>query len=149
MNKIMLAYSGGLDTSCILTWLQETYQVPVIAYCADVGQKEDFDEVSKKAMNTGASKCIVEDLQETFIKDYVYPAIQANALYEAVYLMGTSLARPCIASGLITAALKEGCDTIAHGATGKGNDQVRFELAAKSLAPHLKTIAPWREWQFT
>lgn len=149
MNKILLAYSGGLDTSCILTWLKETYKVPVIAYCANVGQEEDFAAVEKKALKTGADKCIIEDLRESFIKEYIFMALQANALYEATYLMGTALARPCIAHGMITTALKEGCTAIAHGATGKGNDQVRFELAIKSLAPQIKTIAPWREWQFT
>ncbi len=149
IKKILLAYSGGLDTSCILTWLKETYKVPIVAYCANVGQEEDFKEVEKKALKTGADKCIIEDLREAFVKEYVFTAIQANALYEGIYLMGTALARPCIAHGMITSALKEGCDAIAHGATGKGNDQVRFELAAKSLAPHLQTIAPWREWQFT
>lgn len=148
MNKILLAYSGGLDTSCILAWLKENYKVPVVAYCANVGQDEDFKAVEQKALNTGADKCIVEDLREPFVKEYVFTALQANALYEGTYLMGTALARPCIAYGMITAALKEGCDAIAHGATGKGNDQVRFELAVKSLAPHLKTIAPWREWKF-
>lgn len=148
MKKILLAYSGGLDTSCILTWLKEKYGVPVVAYCADVGQKEDFDAVKAKALKTGAEKCIVDNLQWDFVENYIYPAIKANALYEAIYLMGTSLARPCIAKGMITAALKEGCDAIAHGATGKGNDQVRFELAVKSLAPHLEVIAPWRQWEF-
>lgn len=148
MKKILLAYSGGLDTSCILTWLKEEYKVPIVAYCADVGQQEDFEAVNVKAIKTGAEKCIIEDLNETFVKDYIFKAIKANALYESFYLMGTSIARPCIAQGMITAALKEGCDTIAHGATGKGNDQVRFELAVKSLAPHLNVIAPWRLWKF-
>ncbi len=149
MKKILLAYSGGLDTSCILTWLKETYKVPIVAYCANVGQNEDFKEIEQKALKTGAEKCIVEDLQESFVKEYIFTALQANATYEASYLMGTALARPCIAHGMITAALKEDCDVVAHGATGKGNDQVRFELATKSLAPHLTTISPWREWQFT
>lgn len=148
MKKILLAYSGGLDTSCILAWLKEKYQVPIVAYCADVGQKEDFDAVHIKALKTGADECMVEDLKEDFVKSYIFPSIKANALYESIYLMGTSLARPCIAQGMITAAIKTGCDTIAHGATGKGNDQVRFELAVKALAPQLKIIAPWREWQF-
>jgi argininosuccinate synthase len=148
MKKILLAYSGGLDTSCILTWLKETYNCEVVAYCADVGQGEDFDLVHKKALATGAVKCIVDDLKQNFVTNYIYEAVKANALYEGVYLMGTALARPCIAEGMITAALKEGCDAIAHGATGKGNDQVRFELAVKALAPHLQVIAPWREWNF-
>ncbi len=148
MNRILLAYSGGLDTSCILVWLKEKYKVPVIAYCADVGQDDDFEAVSVKALKAGAQKCIVDDLKQTFVTDYIFPAIKANAIYESVYLLGTSLARPCIASGMITAALKEGCDAIVHGATGKGNDQVRFELAVLALAPQLKIVAPWREWEF-
>ncbi|HEY9785225.1 MAG TPA: argininosuccinate synthase [Candidatus Obscuribacterales bacterium] len=149
MRKILLAYSGGLDTSCVLTWLKETYGVPVVAYCADVGQGEDFDKIHEKALHTGAEKCIVDDLKHEFVSKYVFESVKANGLYEGVYLMGTALARPCIAKGMIAAALKENCDAIAHGATGKGNDQVRFELAVKSLAPHLKIIAPWREWPFT
>lgn len=148
MKKILLAYSGGLDTSCILTWLKEKYQVPVVAYCANVGQEEDFEQVHTKALKTGAEKCIIDDLKAEFVKDFIFPSIQANAVYETVYLMGTSLARPCIAKGMVEAALREGCDFIAHGATGKGNDQVRFELAVKSLAPQLGVIAPWREWQY-
>lgn len=148
MKKILLAYSGGLDTSCILTWLKEKYQVPVVAYCANVGQEEDFAAVHSKALATGAEKCIIDDLKAEFVTDFIFPSIQANAVYETVYLMGTSLARPCIAKGMVEAALREGCDYIAHGATGKGNDQVRFELAVKSLAPQLGVIAPWREWEF-
>lgn len=148
MKKILLAYSGGLDTSCILTWLKEKYQVPVVAYCANVGQEEDFEQVHAKALKTGAEKCIIDDLKAEFVKDFIFPSIQANAVYETVYLMGTSLARPCIAKGMVEAALREGCDFIAHGATGKGNDQVRFELAVKSLAPQLGVISPWREWQY-
>lgn len=149
MKKILLAYSGGLDTSCIMTWLKETYGVPVVAYCANVGQGEDLQAVAEKAIKTGAEKCIIDDLTNDFVSNYVFESVKANGLYEGVYLMGTSLARPCIAQGMITAALKEGCDAIAHGATGKGNDQVRFELAVKALAPHLQIIAPWREWSFT
>lgn len=149
MKKILLAYSGGLDTSCILTWLKEKYNVPVVAYCANVGQDEDFDAVVEKALKTGAEKCIIDDLCSDFVSNYVFESIKANGVYEHTYLMGTSLARPCIAQGMITAALKEGCDAIAHGATGKGNDQVRFELAVKSLAPQLQIIAPWREWSFS
>ncbi len=148
MKKILLAYSGGLDTSCILTWLKETYKVPIIAYCADVGQKEDFAKVHEKALKTGAESCIIEDLKSNFVKDYVWDALQANGIYEFDYLLGTSLARPCIAAGMVAAALKNGCDAIAHGCTGKGNDQVRFELAVKSLAPQLTVIAPWRTWEF-
>ncbi len=148
MKKILLAYSGGLDTSCILAWLKETYNVPVVAYCADVGQDEDFEAVKAKAIATGAEKCIVHDLKKDFVENYIFPAVKANASYEFIYLMGTALARPCIASGMVEAALKEGCDAIAHGSTGKGNDQVRFEFAVKSLAPQLQIIAPWRSWQF-
>jgi argininosuccinate synthase len=148
MKKILLAYSGGLDTSCILAWLKETYNVPVVAYCADVGQNEDFEAVKAKAIATGAEKCIVDDLKKDFVENYIFPAVKANAVYESVYLMGTSLARPCIAAGMVEAALKEGCDAIAHGSTGKGNDQVRFEFAVKSLAPQLEIIAPWRTWSF-
>ncbi len=149
MKKILLAYSGGLDTSCILTWLKETYNVPIVAYCANVGQDEDFDKVVEKAIATGAEKCIIDNLCQDFVENYIYESIKANGVYEGSYLMGTSLARPCIAQGMITAALKEGCDAIAHGATGKGNDQVRFELAIKALAPQITVIAPWREWDFT
>ncbi len=149
MKKILLAYSGGLDTSCILTWLKEKYNVPIVAYCANVGQTDDLSGVEEKAMKTGADKCIVEDLRADFVENYVFNSIKANGVYESTYLMGTSLARPCIAEGMVTAALKEGCDAIAHGATGKGNDQVRFELAIKALAPHIEVIAPWRTWTFT
>lgn len=148
MKKILLAYSGGLDTSCMLVWLKEKYNVPIVAYCADVGQNEDLSVVKEKANAAGVEKCIIQDLKNEFVEKFIFPAIKANAIYETIYLMGTSLARPCIASGMITAALKEGCDTIVHGATGKGNDQVRFELAVKALAPQLKVVAPWREWEF-
>jgi argininosuccinate synthase len=148
MKKILLAYSGGLDTSCILTWLKETYKVPIVAYCADVGQDEDFEKVKAKALATGAESCVVDDLKNSFVKDYAWTALKANAIYEFDYLLGTSLARPCIAAGMVKAALLHGCDAIAHGCTGKGNDQVRFELAVKSLAPHLEVIAPWRTWKF-
>lgn len=148
MKKILLAYSGGLDTSCILTWLKEKYGVPIVAYCANVGQLDDLSEVEGKALKTGADKCIVEDLKADFVENYVFESVKANGIYEGTYLLGTSLARPCIAQGMVTAALKEGCDAIAHGATGKGNDQVRFELAIKALAPHIQVIAPWRTWEF-
>jgi argininosuccinate synthase len=148
MNKILLAYSGGLDTSCILKWLAEEYKVPIIAYCADVGQREDFDAVKAKALTTGAQDCVVDDLKQSFVKDYVWTSLKANGVYEYDYLLGTSLARPCIAAGLVETALQTGCDTIAHGCTGKGNDQVRFELSIKSLAPHLQVLAPWRTWKF-
>lgn len=149
MKKILLAYSGGLDTSCILAWLKEKYEVPIVAYCADVGQEEDFEAVKAKALATGAEKCIVDDLKKQFVEEYIFQSIKADAYYESVYLMGTALARPCIAAGMVEAALKEGCDAIAHGSTGKGNDQVRFEFAVKSLAPQLEIIAPWRSWSFT
>lgn len=149
MKKILLAYSGGLDTSCILKWLSTTYQVPIVAYCADVGQGEDLQKVHDKALATGAQSCVVDDLKAVFVKDYVWTALKANGVYEHDYLLGTSLARPCIATGMVEAALKNDCDAIAHGCTGKGNDQVRFELAVKSLAPHLEVIAPWRTWQFS
>ncbi|MFN8657189.1 MAG: argininosuccinate synthase [Candidatus Obscuribacterales bacterium] len=148
MKKILLAYSGGLDTSCILTWLKETYNVPIIAYCADVGQDEDFEKVHAKALATGAEACVIDDLKSSFVKEYVWQALGANAIYEFDYLLGTSLARPCIAAGMVKAALLHGCDAIAHGCTGKGNDQVRFELAVKALAPHLEVVAPWRSWPF-
>lgn len=148
MNKILLAYSGGLDTSCILKWLAETYDAEVVAYCADVGQKEDFEEVKKKALALGAVDCIIDDLKAEFVEEYVFTAIKGNTVYESEYLLGTSLARPCIAKGMVEAALRNDCQAIAHGATGKGNDQVRFELGVKALAPHLKVIAPWRTWEY-
>lgn len=144
--KVVLAYSGGLDTSIILKWLKETYDAEVIAYCADVGLDEETDGLEEKALKTGASKVYIEDLREEFVKDYIYPAVKANALYESKYLLGTSLARPVIAKRQVEIALKEGADAVAHGATGKGNDQVRFEAAFKALAPQLKIIAPWRIW---
>jgi len=146
VNKIVLAYSGGLDTSVILKWLKLHYNAEVIAYIADVGQDEDFEEIKKKAIATGASKVYVKDLKEEFVRDYVFPVIKANAIYEGKYLLGTSIARPLIAKHQVEIALKEGADAVAHGATGKGNDQVRFELTYKFLAPELKIIAPWREW---
>ncbi|MBT8214744.1 MAG: argininosuccinate synthase [Acidimicrobiia bacterium] len=144
--KVVLAYSGGLDTSIILRWLQETYDADVVAYTADVGQGEEVDEAIEKAYATGAVEAIAEDLTEEFVSDYVFPALRANAIYEGYYLLGTSLARPVIAKGLVDTARRTGADAIAHGATGKGNDQVRFELAAYALSPGIKVIAPWREW---
>lgn len=147
-KKIVLAYSGGLDTSVILKWLVERYKCEVIAFCADVGQEEDWEEIKQKGLSCGASKVIIQDLKEEFVKDYVFFAIKAGARYEDWYLMGTSLARPLIAKAQVEIALKEGADAVAHGATGKGNDQVRFELTYAALAPHLKVIAPWREWEF-
>ena len=144
--KVVLAYSGGLDTSVILSWLKEEYEADVIAYTADVGQGEEVAEAEKKALATGAVAAVVDDLREVFVTDAVYPAIRAAAVYEGEYLLGTSLARPIITQGLVATARDHDADAIAHGATGKGNDQVRFELSTAALAPDLKTIAPWREW---
>ena len=146
INKVVLAYSGGLDTSVILKWLIETYQCEVIAFSADIGQEEELDTVEEKAINTGASKVYIDDLKETFVKDYVFPAYRANAIYEGQYLLGTSLARPLIAKRQIEIAQSEGADAVSHGATGKGNDQVRFELTYLALDPQIRIIAPWREW---
>jgi len=145
-EKVVLAYSGGLDTSIIIPWLKENYDCDVIAYVADVGQDDDIEAVVEKAYATGASKVIVDDLRQEFLTDYVFPAIQAGAVYEHKYLLGTSLARPIIAKYQVAAALREGATVVAHGCTGKGNDQVRFEHAYQALAPELKVIAPWREW---
>ncbi|HSR68762.1 MAG TPA: argininosuccinate synthase [Acidobacteriota bacterium] len=147
INKIVLAYSGGLDTSVMLRWLKETYGCEVVAYAADVGQGEELDGLQAKALKTGASKLYVEDLREEFVRDFVFPAVQANAVYEGVYLMGTSLARPLIARRQIEIARAEGADAVAHGATGKGNDQVRFELTYHALEPSIKVVAPWRHWE--
>lgn len=145
--KVVLAYSGGLDTSVILHWIKETYDAEVVAYTGDVGQMdEDLDAVRAAALETGASEAVVEDLREAFVEECIFPALKANAVYEWYYLMGTSLARPVIARGLVQAAERFGADAIAHGATGKGNDQVRFELAAYALKPDIRIIAPWREW---
>lgn len=146
INKVVLAYSGGLDTSVILRWIKEEYDAEVICYTADVGQGEEVAEAKAKAMATGALDAITEDLTEPFVRDYVFPAFRANAMYEGYYLLGTSLARPVISKGLVELARETGADAIAHGATGKGNDQVRFELAAYALKPDIKVIAPWREW---
>ena len=145
-EKIVLAYSGGLDTSIIIPWLKENYDAEVIAVAADVGQAEELDDLREKAINTGASKIYIEDLTEEFITDFIYPTLKAGAVYEGKYLLGTSFARPIIAKRLVEIAEKEGASAIAHGATGKGNDQVRFELTVKALAPHIKIIAPWRIW---
>ncbi|CDG23196.1 Argininosuccinate synthase [Xenorhabdus poinarii G6] len=148
IKKIVLAYSGGLDTSAIIPWLKENYgNCDVIAFVADVGQsREDLDGVEQKALLSGASECHVVDLREAFIKEYVYPVLKTGALYEGSYLLGTSMARPIIAKAQVELALKVGADAVAHGATGKGNDQVRFESTYTALAPHLKVVAPWREW---
>ena len=145
-KKVVLAYSGGLDTSVVIPWLKENYDCEVIAMCADVGQGEDLDAAAKKARSIGASKAYVEDLRTDFVRDYVYPAIRAGARYEGSYLLGTSLARPIIAQRQVEIALVEGADALAHGCTGKGNDQVRFELTYQALAPQLEIIAPWRIW---
>ncbi|HMK50400.1 MAG TPA: argininosuccinate synthase [Thermodesulfovibrionales bacterium] len=148
LNKIVLAYSGGLDTSVAIKWLREKYKAKIIAFCADLGQGEDLEEVRKKAIKTGASKVYVEDLREPFVKDYVFPMLRANAVYEGSYLLGTSIARPLIAKRQIEIARTEKAEAVAHGATGKGNDQVRFELTYYALKPDIKVIAPWREWPF-
>ena len=147
VKKVVLAYSGGLDTSIIIPWIKEHYSgAEIIGYCGDVGQGEDLEAVKRKALATGATKCIVEDLRETFVRDYCFKAMQAGAMYEGRYLLGTSLARPLLGYGQVMCALSEGADAVAHGATGKGNDQVRFEVAYATFAPHLKVIAPWKEW---
>jgi len=146
IDKIVLAYSGGLDTSVILKWLEEEYGCPVIAYSADIGQQEDWDAVRKKGLATGAEKVIISDLKKEFVEDYIFPAFRANAIYEETYLLGTSIARPLISKEQVRIAQAEGADAVSHGATGKGNDQVRFELAYIGLDPSLKIIAPWRTW---
>ena len=146
--KIVVAYSGGLDTSVILNWIKETYSAEVIAFCADIGQEEELKGLKPKALRTGASKCYVDDLQSEFAKDFIFPMIQSGALYEGEYFLGTSIARPLIAKRMVEIAKAEGADAFAHGATGKGNDQVRFELTAAALSPDLDVIAPWREERF-
>lgn len=147
-KKIILAYSGGLDTSVILAWLKERYSCDVIAFCADIGQKEELTGLEEKGKKTGASRVYIQDLRLEFAKDFIFPAIQGNAIYENRYLLGTSLARPLIAKGMVEVAKQENADAFSHGATGKGNDQVRFELGFKALAPELAIIAPWRIWEF-
>ena len=147
-KKIIVAYSGGLDTSVLLLWLKNYYNADVIAYCADVGQAEELDGLEEKALKTGASKCFIGDLKEEFAKDYIFPMFQAGAIYEGKYWLGTSIARPVITKGMIDIAKQEGATSLAHGATGKGNDQVRFELSAASLAPDMEMIAPWRMAEF-
>ena len=148
-NKIVLAYSGGLDTSVMLKWLIEHYQVPVVAFCADLGQGEELEPARQKAEAGGASAIYIDDLREEFVRDFVFPMLRAAAVYEHVYLLGTSIARPLIAKRQVEIARAEGADSIAHGATGKGNDQVRFELTAYALEPNIKIIAPWRFWDLT
>jgi argininosuccinate synthase len=148
VKKVILAYSGGLDTSVAVRWIAETYGCEIVCFCADVGQDEDLEAARMKALAVGAQKAVVSDLRTEFVRDYVFPALRAGALYEGTYLLGTALARPCIAKGMMDAADAEGADAISHGATGKGNDQVRFELAAYHFRPGIKIIAPWREWEF-
>ncbi len=146
VRKVVLAYSGGLDTSIIIPWLKENYGCEVIAMAGDVGQEEELDGLEEKALKTGASKLYVEDLKEAFVQDYVWPSLRAGAIFERKYLLGTSMARPILAKRQVEIAIREGADALAHGCTGKGNDQVRFELTYMALAPHLQVIAPWREW---
>src|SRR3954469_17760446 len=146
IKKIVLAYSGGLDTSVILRWLQETYSCEVVTFTADIGQGEELEPARKKAEQLGVREIYIDDLREEFVRDFVFPMFRANALYEGEYLLGTSIARPLIAKRLIEIANETGADAISHGATGKGNDQVRFELGAYALKPGVKVIAPWREW---
>ena len=147
-KPIVLAYSGGLDTSVILSWIKEKYDAEIVAYCANIGQEEELRGLETKARKTGASKCYIADLQEEFARDFIFPMIQAGAIYEGQYLLGTSIARPLIAKGMIEVARREKAGALAHGATGKGNDQVRFELTAAALAPELQVIAPWRDASF-
>ena len=149
VKKVVLAYSGGLDTSVILKWLQETYRCEVVTFTADIGQGEELAPARKKAEMFGVKEIFIEDLRETFVKDYVFPMFRANALYEGTYLLGTSIARPLIAKRQIEIARQVGADAVAHGATGKGNDQVRFELSYYALKPDIRVIAPWREWDLT
>ncbi|MFH1069456.1 MAG: argininosuccinate synthase [Candidatus Glassbacteria bacterium] len=147
VRKVVLAYSGGLDTSVIIPWLRENYAgCEVIAFSADIGQREDLSGLEQKAINSGASKCFIRDLREEFVREYIWPTLRAGAIYERRYLLGTSMARPLIAKHMVAVAEAEGADAVSHGATGKGNDQVRFELTTKALNPRLKIIAPWREW---
>src|SRR6188474_3470319 len=149
VKKVVLAYSGGLDTSVILKWLQDKYQCEVVTFTADIGQGEELEPARRKAQLCGVKQIFIDDLQEEFVRDFVYPMFRANAVYEGEYLLGTSIARPLIAKRLVEIATKTGADAISHGATGKGNDQVRFELSAYALAPDIKVIAPWREWDLT
>src|SRR3954454_23552431 len=146
--KIVLAYSGGLDTSRLLSWIKEKYNAEVVAFCANIGQEEELKGLEAKAKRTGRSKCYILNLEEEFARDFIFPMIQAGAIYESQYFLGTSIARPLIAKGMIDIARKEGADALGHGATGKGNDQVRFELTSAALAPDLEIIAPWREARF-
>jgi argininosuccinate synthase len=149
VKKVVLAYSGGLDTSVILRWLQVTYRCEVVTFTADLGQGEELGPARRKAEMAGVKEIFIDDLRETFVRDFVFPMFRANALYEGQYLLGTSIARPLIAQRQIEIAEMVGADAVAHGATGKGNDQVRFELSAYALDPDIKVIAPWREWELT
>ena len=149
INKVVLAYSGGLDTSVIVKWLQQEYQCEVVTFTADIGQGEELEPARKKAEAMGIKQIFIEDLREEFVRDYVFPMFRANPLYEGEYLLGTSIARPLISKRMVEIARETGADAIAHGATGKGNDQVRFELGAYALSPSVKVIAPWREWDLT
>src|ERR1700753_3565205 len=149
VRKVVLAYSGGLDTSVILRWLKETYRCEVVTFTADLGQGEELEPARKKAEDAGCTEIFIDDLREEFVRDFVFPMFRANALYEGQYLLGTSIARPLIAQRQIEIAKKTGADAVAHGATGKGNDQVRFELSYYALNPDIKVIAPWREWDLT
>ena len=146
--KIILAYSGGLDTSVLLSWIKENYEAEMVAFCANIGQEEELRGLEAKARRTGASKIYIDDLREEFARDFIYPIIQAGAVYEGQYFLGTSIARPLISKRMVEIARLEKADAIAHGATGKGNDQVRFELTAAALAPELRVIAPWREERY-
>lgn len=148
IKKIVLAYSGGLDTSVAIRWLKETYNAEIIAFCADLGQGENLEEIGEKAIKTGATKVYIEDMREEFVSDYIFPMLRAGAIYEGNYLLGTSIARPLIAKRQIEIAEKEGAEAVSHGATGKGNDQVRFEMTYYALNPNIKVIAPWRLWPF-
>ncbi|HAJ78438.1 MAG TPA: argininosuccinate synthase, partial [Fibrobacteres bacterium] len=149
VEKVVLLYSGGLDTSIMIPWLKENYNCEVVAVCADLGQEEELSGLNEKAIKTGASKLYIEDLREEFITDYIYPTLKAGAVYEGTYLLGTSFARPLIAKRSVEIAHKEGATAIAHGATGKGNDQVRFELTVMALDPSLKIISPWKDPKWT
>ena len=149
VKKVVLAYSGGLDTSVILRWLQETYRCEVVTFTADLGQGEELEPARRKAENMGVREIFIDDLREEFVRDFVFPMFRANALYEGQYLLGTSIARPLIAKRQIEIVHQVGADAVAHGATGKGNDQVRFELSYYALQPDIKVIAPWREWELT
>ncbi|MBW6473267.1 MAG: argininosuccinate synthase, partial [Anaerolineaceae bacterium] len=146
VKKVVLAYSGGLDTSVIVPWLKENYGCEVVCFCADVGQAEELDGLEEKALASGASQLIIRDLKDEFVEDYIFPTMKAGAIYERKYLLGTSMARPLIAKHMIDVAHEVGADALSHGATGKGNDQVRFELTFAALDPRLQVIAPWREW---